>query len=54
MTSNNRSSLRNSAQFTCHIPPNRSSRPNQQSRWPVSHVSYPKDFRQYEQCFSTG
>ncbi|XP_021938780.1 bromodomain-containing protein 4B-like [Zootermopsis nevadensis] len=55
MSSNNRSSsVRSSAQFTRHVSANHSSRPNHQSRWPVSHVSYPKDFRQYEPCYSAG
>ncbi|XP_069697894.1 E3 ubiquitin-protein ligase RNF38 isoform X2 [Periplaneta americana] len=55
MTSNNRApSVRSSAQFTRHVSSNHSSRPNHQSRWPVNHVSYQKEFRQYEQCFSTG
>lgn len=55
MSSNNRSSsVRNSAQFTRHVSSSHSSRPNHQSRWLVNHVSYPKDFGQYEPCFTTG
>ncbi|XP_066996617.2 RING finger protein 44 [Anabrus simplex] len=55
MNPNNRgSSMRNSGQFTRHIASNHTGRPNHQSRWPVNHVSYQKEFRQYEQCFSPG
>ncbi|GLH01139.1 E3 ubiquitin-protein ligase RNF181 homolog [Gryllus bimaculatus] len=50
-TSHN-SSMRNANQFNRHMTSSHSGRTNHRSRWPVNRVSYPKDFRQYDQCFS--
>nr|CAD7262561.1 unnamed protein product [Timema shepardi] len=53
MSSANRgSSLRNSSQYSRHVPPNHTGRPGHQPRWPVNHVPYAKEFRSYEQCFN--